>query len=439
MEKQKSKSQEIQVVSEAKSVADQEPLTLAQIQKALAKVEKQRANTKLSEEERLVFEEAGLELRDAERSAIQDLQKQVIKDFQEETKQVSLQAKKIRETVKKLNKLDKALDATESVIKETVKVLKAIASLAVCLTLLTVLSLQSCVTMSKAQLTKINSLAVTSDSVSIAPSALFQKLSDVRQERGLMYVASLEGADNRIEELNALSKGRQSDAALIKKTDVYVSVLNSYIKALKSLSATTRYTQYGTVLRGIGRNVDSVLIAYNKVQDQLEKSGNIEEANKIDKEDIGISKQIGKTSGYLAEQAGRRVQRRLVKNVLTEGDTLVSTCCDALIELLKKEQVAELIKNEEAGLEANYRSYLNMAKVQGITPDTDFDRVYLQQKQTLADARELQTKCVSALRSLKNAHHKLLLQMKKPKKFDEYSEEFFELATQSAAVLELLN
>lgn len=396
-----------------------EQLTLAEIRAALDAVEAQRATKDLTEEERIAFEEASLTLRNAERAAIADAEKGIISDFEAETKQVSLQAKQINETVAKLNKLPNLLSTTQKVIKECVQVLKAIAKWS--LMLIWIMLIVSCATLSKSQMTKIKALSITSDTVALAPQLLFEKLADVRMERGLLYAASLEGTETRISEINALAQAAVSDAAIAKKAGVYVNALNSYLKALKSLSADTRWKKNGTELKGIGRNIDSLLIAYNK----LEWSDPIEP---------GLSKQLGKTTGYVAEEIGKRVQRKKVLEVLESGDSLISTSCDALVMILKKEELNRLIENEEQGLESNYRSYLNAAYRNDEFVPTDMDRQYLKLKSELTEIRGIQSKCASALTSLKNAHHKLLSEMDKSKKYDEYSEELQQLASEAASL-----
>lgn len=396
-----------------------EQLTLAEIRAALDAVEAQRATKDLTEEERIAFEEASLTLRNAERAAIADAEKGIVSDFEAETKQVSLQAKQINETVAKLNKLPNLLSTTQKVIKECVQVLKAIAKWS--LMLIWIMLIVSCATLSKSQMTKIKALSITSDTVALAPQLLFEKLADVRMERGLLYAASLEGTETRISEINALAQAAVSDAAIAKKAGVYVNALNSYLKALKSLSADTRWKKNGTELKGIGRNIDSLLIAYNK----LEWSDPIEP---------GLSKQLGKTTGYVAEEIGKRVQRKKVLEVLESGDSLISTSCDALVKILKKEELNRLIENEEQGLESNYRSYLNAAYRNDVFVPTDMDRQYLKLKSELTEIRGIQSKCASALTSLKNAHHKLLSEMDKSKKYDEYSEELQQLASEAASL-----
>lgn len=441
-----------------KSATALKNLTLQEISDSLQATEQQRAQI-TDPEQRQVLEEACVTLRQAQRAAIKAEQKEMVKEFKTTAEDVNLQAKKIRETVTKLNKVNKIMNGAQDVIKETVKTLKAIASLlgayflaastlavtfarsissllGVGLIAIICTTLPTSCAMTKSQLAKVNSLAITSDSVALAPSAIFSKLASTRRDRGLIYVASLEGTETRLTELDNLYSAIQSDQEIISQADAYVSILNSYIKALKSLTAPTRYSQYGTTLRGIGRNVDSLFIAYNALETKLDHEDRL-----IAKENIGIAKQIGKSTGYMASETGRRVQRRLMKKFLSEGDTLVATCCDRLAEIVKKEQINQLISIEEQGLRQDYHSYLNAMHNMGRPVNTEFDATYLTMRQNVTDARKIQSKCVSALNSLKKAHHKLLEQMdnkfKNGPTYEEYAESLMELGTQAADLRKL--
>jgi hypothetical protein len=407
------------------SKSNETPVSLEEVRKSLKEIENERTSTGLSNEQRATLEETSITLRAIERSLIEKTQKEIINDFEQETFRINLQAKEIRALVRKLNKFPKALDITESVIKECVKILKVIAKWS--LILLFCVLIFSCATISKTQLKKVNEMTVQSDSISIAPGIIFQELSNIRRERGLIYVASLQDTENKVAELNALAKAEKKDNSIAQRANVYLNVLNSYLKALRSLSAESRWRQNGVELRGIGRNVDSLLIAYNTL--------------KWDEEiKTGLPRTIGKTTGYLTEQYSKRRQRYLVKQYIETGDTIVSVCCDAIINLLRKEGFRDLIDNEEEGLEINYRSYINATKAyanQGY--DLSIDRKYLELKTQLNNIRILQSKCATALTSLKKAHHQLLIEMEKPRSYEEYSSEIFELSDQALAVKQLIS
>lgn len=382
-------------------------LSLAEIRRAIAAADAERTQKELTPEQRQVLEQTCVTLRDAERSAVTDKETGLIKGFSDSAQSVSLQAKKIRETVARMNKIPKVLDTTETVIKECVRVLKAIATWVLCLVILA-----GCSTLSKSQLKRISSFAAVQDS--LLPAAIFQTLDDVRLERGLIYSASLTDTESRIHELNSLAEATVKQEKTSAKANVCFNILSSYASALKSLSADTRWKKYGTELRGIGRNIDSVAIAYNKLD-----WGTLY--------DPGMAKNLGKTSGYLTEQYMKRRQRRLVYDVLVTGDTIVATCCDALIAGFKSADFLELIDNEEEGLENDYRAYLNSMQVLDRAPAADFDKVYLTEKAQIEKARQLRKKNISMLQSLKKAHAALVREMDKPRTYSEYSSDLIEL------------
>ena len=105
---------------------DRRELTLAQIQQAIERVDRERLDPNLGVKERGVLELSALALRDAERLAIARLQKEVYKDMEQITARLNDLSKRIRTRVTRMNKVPKALDAIETVIKEVVNILMAV-------------------------------------------------------------------------------------------------------------------------------------------------------------------------------------------------------------------------------------------------------------------------------------------------------------------------
>ena len=137
-------------------------LRLDEIASALSKADAGRISPELSPEDRVIMEKACVTLREAERSAIVDVESGLVQKFTDSTGSINLQAKEIRALVTRMNRIPRSLDITETVIKECVKVLKAIALW--CTMLFIVVYMSGCSSMTKAQLKRVNSLAVVSDS-----------------------------------------------------------------------------------------------------------------------------------------------------------------------------------------------------------------------------------------------------------------------------------
>ena len=393
-------------------------LRLDEIASALSKADAGRMSPELSPEDRVIMEKACVTLREAERSAIVDVESGLVQKFTDSTGSINLQAKEIRALVTRMNRIPRSLDITETVIKECVKVLKAIALW--CTMLFIVVYMSGCSSMTKAQLKRVNSLAVVSDSAITGPGSVLRILDQVRLDRGLMYAASLQGADTRIRELNGLADATAQMSRLADKSDVCIDILSSYVRALRSVSSETRWKQNGTELRGIGRNLDSLAIAYNKLD-----WGTLYEP--------GIAKQIGRTSGYLAEQYGKRHQRKTVQGMLTHGDKLVDECVQTMVSVLKSDEFKSLIDNERQGLENNYRAYLNAASLNGITPSTDLDRLYIESRLRVEMAEQTRRRCITMLQSFGRAHSALVKEMQNRRTYSEFMDELFELNRQITA------
>ena len=388
---------------------------MEEIATALSKADEARMSPELSSQDRVIMEQACVTLREAERAAIVNTETGLIEQFTRSAGNVKLQTKEIRALVTKMNRIPRSLDITETVIKECVRVLKAISMW--CTMLFILIYLSGCSSMTKAQMKRVNSLAVVSDSSITGPGSIMRTLNEVYLDRGLIYAASLQGADNRIRELNGLADATSEFSRLADKSDVCINILNSYVRALRSVSSETRWKQNGTELRGIGRNMDSLAIAYNKLD-----WGILYEP--------GIAKQIGKTSGYLAEQYGKRHQRKTVEAVLAQGDKLVDECVQSLVAVLKSDDFKTIIENERTGLENNYRVYLNAAALNGVTPDSGFDRLYIENRLKIEQAESKRRQCITMLQSFRRAHAALLKEMETRRTYAEFADALFELNKQ---------
>lgn len=398
-------------------------LRLDEIADALAKADAGRMDPQLSKEDREIMEQACVTLREAERNAIVNVETGLVESFRQSAQGINLQAKELRAIVTKMNRIPKSLDITETVIKECIRVLKAIAMW--CTMLFIIKYMSGCASITKAQMKRVNSLAVVSDSAVTGPGSVLRVLNEVNLERGLMYAASLSSTEARIEDLNGLADAQAQLSRLAKQSDVCVNILESYIRALRSISSETRWKQNGTELRGIGRNMDSLAIAYNRLD-----WGDLYEP--------GIAKQIGKTSGYLAQQYGKRRQRRMVQSFLEHGDKLVDDCVKALVETLKSADFKSVIENERTGLENNYRAYLNMTSLNGTVPLPDFDRTYLECRLKIEQAESMRRQCITMLQAFGRAHNALRKEMYNRRTYSEFADDLFDLNLQVLALAKLL-
>ena len=285
----------------------------------------------------------------------------------------------------------------------------------------------SCAVLTKSQLDMVTKLTVASDTVVASPKTLFNGLATVRIERGLYYAASLTSADAREKEINALATGLIADEQLVKKAEAYVNVLNSYLRALRSISADVRWTSYGTEWRGMGRNIDSLILRFNQTD--------FRDTDII----VGWAKLSGQYMGYTNERYMRIRQAKAVRAFVTEGDTLLAACADGLIEILKKGELIELIDNESEGLKNNYEAYLHRLELSGLPPDFTADRKYIELVKQMESVKYTRSRCVTALQSLKRAHAKLVQELKKRQKIDFYFDELIELNTLALQLQTMLN
>ena len=276
--------------------------------------------------------------------------------------------------------------------------------------------ISSCAVLTTSQVQMVNKLTVASDTVIVAPKVIFDELAAVRLERGLFYAASFTSAAAREKEINALAAASIADLQLVNRAQVYMNVLNSYLRALRSISNDARRTAYGTEWRGIGRNIDSLIIRMNQTDLLLDTDIT-----------VGWAKLSGQYIGYMSERYMRTRQAKTVKAFVAEGDTLVAACADGLIAILREGELVELIENESEGLKNNYSAYLLRLEASGEIPDIQHDRRYIDLMKRIEKAKYTRSRCVTALQSLKRAHKKVADELVKRQKIDFLFDELLEL------------
>jgi len=255
----------------------------------------------------------------------------------------------------------------------------------------------SCSVLTQSQIEMTEALALSSDSLTRSPSVIFRNVSEVNRERALFYSASLSSPEAHLLEIQSAAKHASSDEIEALKTDIYINILNSYCRALKSLAADQRHNSYGTEIRGIGRKTDSVLVALN---------GTVWIKNDIA---TGYAKLSSRYVALIAESIVKGRQAKAVKEFVTEADTLISECVEDLVAILKSDEVTALITNEKNGLEDDYRVFLTAATAQNTPPPmfVETDRMYLALIRKLDDASRIRTSCITALRTFSRAHSRL--------------------------------
>ena len=274
----------------------------------------------------------------------------------------------------------------------------------------------SCSPLSKAQIEAVNELTFRSDTITRSPAVLFEKMSALRLERGLFYAASLSSGRARYEEVTALAETSMDDESVVRKASGYVDAFNSYVRALHSVSADARWKGLGTEIRGVGTRVDSVLYRYNRLD------------TGYDDIPTGYARMAGRVLAYVAEEVMQAVQGRAVRNIVVVGDTLVAASCDSLMDILRSDEMDELIRHERE------------RELRGEPVPFESDRLYVELLRRTDELPDIRNSCVSALRSFRNAHAKLAADFAAGKKEvpEELWEEVLRLNVLAAQVSEML-
>lgn len=254
-----------------------------------------------------------------------------------------------------------------------------------------------CSPLTVGQMQAAGELTFRTDTIVRSPQVLLSELAEIRKERGLLLAASITAPELHLEELNAIAAGVDKDRTDINQSGVYVQVLQSYLRALRSLSLEDRREAAGVQFRGIGREIETIIGEYNALDTGL---GDIPE---------GYASLAGDVSGAISRAVMTSVQGKLLKETVIAADTLVGATCDSLIAILRSDKMNDLIENEREALEDNYLALLARMENGGFRPSVALDRKYVELKLKAENINDIRNSCVSALRSLKNAHRKLAL------------------------------
>ena len=294
--------------------------------------------------------------------------------------------------------------------------------------LIPIFSLTSCSVLSNSQLKMVQELSVKADSIAITPSVVLTSLAEIRRDRAIFYAASLKSPPVVLKELNSSADFYLKDLIITRRADIASDLLRSYLRALKMLSSTARWSQIGVEFRSIGRGIDLSITNYNSL-------------NWSDDIKVGGGKASGKIVGYFGESYMKMRQKKLLKEFLPVGDSLLSTSCDALIEILKSDQFKLLLSNEKSALEQDYTAYLNGIRATPAKFDLDPYREYMRLYLQLENSEKLLKRAITALRSLKRGHNKLVKEMATKKEFTVIFDELLELndiALEVKCLIELL-
>lgn len=283
----------------------------------------------------------------------------------------------------------------------------------------------SCTVLSKTQKSMAQSLSISADTIVSAPVRMFETLAEVRLERSLFYASTLTGATAHFTEVDMIADAAEKEQKRLAKYGVYINALNSYIRAIQSLSSDTRWKGIGTEVRGIGNNLDSIVLYYDKIF--------------TDSLPVGYFKIAGKAGGYITEELTKGRQAKLLKEFMTKGDSMVCICCDSLIAVLKSDDLIELIDNEEAALKYDYHRFLEYATLK---PEIllEYDRRYVRLSASMTTVKNLRTQCCRGLTAFKKAHSSLVKEMNHKNDSDIYPDilELLKISSQICLLIKKL-
>jgi len=261
--------------------------------------------------------------------------------------------------------------------------------------------LSSCASLTKSQIEAVNHFARTSNHFSAYPSKIMASLADIRIKRGVYFANSLDNPDTHIEELNNLYAALKDDYGSSAKADITFKIIDKYAQALLLLSSDTHAADLDSQARTFGTGLDSLITTYNNVPG-------------VKPVHSGLGGLVGSLILAGGKQFIRTQQAKALQEFVPQSDTLIAVMTGNLLEFLESTNIEFLIKNEEKGIQGNYKSFLNQRKA-----SIQNERDYLELKTNLDQVKTLKEETITATRYLRQAHSELLAEIKEKKDLKE--------------------
>ena len=260
----------------------------------------------------------------------------------------------------------------------------------------------SCASLTKTQIESVNQFAQHSQNFSAFPGRIMTELAEIRTIRGVWYANSLSVPKFHIDVLDSVYFNKTHAYNVSEKSDITFQVIDKYAQSLVLLSCDRYEKEFVKQTEGFGVGLDTLIKRYNRIDNTF-----------------ALPEGIGAVAGKLVIMGGRQYirsrQAREIKKFVPQADTLVAVMTTNLLQFLKSENIDELIRAEEFGLNQNYLSYIRQS--QGSSTQADFQ--YLDLKTRLDAVKQLRSKTITATKSMRKAHRELLESIQKKKKLIE--------------------
>jgi hypothetical protein len=259
-----------------------------------------------------------------------------------------------------------------------------------------------CASLTKTQIESVNQFAHHSQNFSAFPGRIMTELAEIRTIRGVWYANSLSVSRFHIDVLDSVYFNKTHAYNVSEKSDITFQVIDKYAQSLALLSCDRYEKEFVKQTEGFGVGLDTLIKRYNRIDNTF-----------------ALPEGIGAVAGELIIMGGRQYirsrQAREIKKFVPQADTLVAVMTTNLLQFLKSENIDELIRAEEFGLNQNYLSYIRQS--QGSSTQADFQ--YLDLKTRLDAVKQLRSKTITATKSMRKAHRELLESIQKKKKLIE--------------------
>jgi hypothetical protein len=323
--------------------------------------------------------------------------------------------------------------------------------------LLSLLLLSRCASLTKSQLTEVNEFGSLTANFSTYPVGLYTSYLSIH-EKALMYSAnSITGPEDHYKSISSAYQLKKSLTAKNKELDLTIRIIDKYGQSLVYLTSPEHTAQLDTASKSLGSNLDGLIEQYNSI-------------NSAHPLPTGIGGAVSELVTLGGEQFIRSRQAKEVKEFVQKADPMITQLADAMLTHLKGPLKSptgppltfpELIANERKEVHQDYVFFLgynplpdsitlrpeSLKQVQkksngkeksktsfkdtagfpvykGTIQNQRFatlanDQDCFQMLEDLDNLEILYNQTLTAIESLKKAHHKLLTDVREKKSLKE--------------------
>ena len=259
--------------------------------------------------------------------------------------------------------------------------------------------LTSCTPSKPEYLQNVAAFGSTAKKLSTAPGDLYQQISDFRHDLRLIYASTFFSSDTVIARLNKIIEYKKNFEENIELTYSACRIISTYAECLLSITDDKYVKTTGLESGELGLKLNNVISGFT-----IRKGAS-------------LPKSVGSFLGMVVNEIGsmriQTLQKKYLKEFIDSGSLLINTIGDYLTDVVGENVNLELSSLDIQFSQTMHSFYDNIEayqRKQNVNPFDylkNYNPLYLDMKERLANIYQLQQKTIGAIQNIKTAHEAL--------------------------------